>query len=165
MADSAYPLKQVLEIKKRRVDEAEKVLKEKLQALEKEKEKLVQRQAERDKVLQHKNDKLQQMRQEMDHGTTTDKIQQMKAYLKVVQERLKVEEKKVKEQQDQVDQAVKEVDKARQERNLRQLEVDKLEIHRKDWEAMMRKEIELAEEREHDEIGNITYLLHQKYGP
>ena len=91
-------------------------------------------------------------------------IQQMKAYLKVVQERLKVEEKKVKEQQNQVDLAVKEVDKAREDLNLKQLEVDKLEIHRKDWEAAMRKEMEIAEEREHDEIGNITYLLHQKNG-
>ena len=40
MVKETYPLKQVLEIKKRRVDEAQKVLKEKQQILEKEKEKL-----------------------------------------------------------------------------------------------------------------------------
>ena len=94
-----YPLKQVLEIKKKRVEDAEKVVKEKLKALDAEKEKLKARQAERDKVLEHYKAKVQQMRDEFSHGTTSMKIDQIKVYIKVVQERLKVEEKKVKDQQ------------------------------------------------------------------
>lgn len=162
MAKASYPLKQVLDIKQRRVEEAEKVLKEKLAALEKEKEKLAAREAERDQVLKHKKEKLQQLRSELDHGTTTDKIQQMKAYLKIVEEKLKAEEKKVKDQKQQVELAEKQVEAARHDLNLKRLEVDKLEIHRKDWEKIMKKEQELRDEREHDEIGNIVYFLHQQ---
>ncbi len=76
-----YPLKDVLEIKKRRVDEAERVVKEKIKALEVEKEKLKAREAERDKVLEHYKAKMQQMREEFDHGTTSEKITQIKENL------------------------------------------------------------------------------------
>src|SRR5271170_3224641 len=102
MKAAVYPLSQILEVKNRRVEEAEKVVTEKKALLEKEKEKLAQREAERDKILQHYRDKLNQMRSEMDQGTTSPKIQQMKSYLKVVEEKRKVEEKKVKDQQEQV---------------------------------------------------------------
>jgi hypothetical protein len=159
-----YPLKQVLTVKERRVDEAQKILREKINALTKEQEKLKQREKERDSVLTHKRDKLKQLRAEMDHNTTTAKIQQMKAYLKVVDERLKTEEKKVKEQQEQVNLAMKNVEAAREDLRLKELEVDKIELHRKDWEKAVRAEMQLAEEREQDEIGNITHLLHQRQG-
>lgn len=160
----AYPLKQVLTIKENRVEEARKVLKEKLNALAKEEEKLAQRKKERDAVLTHKREKLQQLRNEMDHSTTTAKIQQMKAYLKVVDEKLKVEEKKVKDQQEQVKAAEKNVETARQDLRQKELEVDKIQLHRKDWEKSIRAEMQLADEREQDEIGNITHLLHQRQG-
>ncbi len=91
-----YPLGEVLEVKIRRVEDAEKALKEKLAALEIEKEKLVQREQERDKVKHHYQDKLAQLRHEFDTGTTSTKIDQAKVYIKVVQERLKIEEKKLK---------------------------------------------------------------------
>ena len=49
MAKIVYPLKQVLEVKQKRVEDAEKVVLEKKLALEKEQEKLAQREADRDK--------------------------------------------------------------------------------------------------------------------
>jgi len=162
MAKIVYPLKQILDVKLRRVEEAEKVLKEKREALEREQEKLVAREKDRDKVLTHKRDKLKQLREELDHGTTTDKIQQMKAYLKVVDEKLKAEEKKVKDQQQQVKLAEEQVEIAKKDLNLKRLEVDKLQMHQKDWEQMMLKEQEIMDEREQDEIGNINYLLQQR---
>lgn len=162
MAQLVYPLGQVLEIKHKRVEEAEKVVKEKLETLEREKEKLAQREAERDKVKGHLKDKLTQLRDTLDHGTTSPKIQQMKVYLKVVQERLAVEEKKVKDQQDQVDLAQKNLDLAKEELKRKRQEVDKLLTHRKDWEKGMRKEMEIVEGREQDELGTITYTIHKR---
>ena len=44
-------------------------------------------------LIQHK---LAQLRAEMDRETTTDKIEKIKAYLKVVKEKLKVEQKRSK---------------------------------------------------------------------
>lgn len=160
---TVYPLQQVLQVKQRRVEEAEKVLKEKIALLEQEKEKLKQREAERDKVLNHKKDKLTQLRLEMDRGTTVPKIQQMKAYLKVVQEKLVAEEKKVTEQQKHVQTAETNVENARKELQLRRQEVDKIEMHKTDWLKEMQKEIELAEGREMDEVGNVIYLSKLRY--
>lgn len=162
MAKIEYPLKQVLEIKLRRVEEAEKVVLEKKKALEAEEEKLKKQEEARNKVKQHRIDKLQQMRDELDHGTTSPKIQQMKAYLKVVDEKLIVEEKKVKEQQTRVDAAAKDLEEARQQLKLKRLEVDKLKTHKEGWVKEIKKELEIKEEREMDEIGTVIFGIHRK---
>lgn len=158
MNNIVYPLKQVLEIKKKRVDEAEKVVREKELLLKKEEEKLKEREAERDTVLDHKKAKLNQLREEMGQTTTSPKIQQMKVYLKVVDEKLEVEEKKVKDQQEQVKIAEKNVEEAKRQLQLRRLEVDKLKTHQVDWEKEMRKELEIIEAREQDELGSTMFL-------
>lgn len=157
-----YPLEQVLDIKKRRVDEAERVVKKKEEALEAEKEKLRQAEEERDKVLQHQQDKLNQLREELDHMTTSPKIQQMKVYLEVVKDRLEIEEKKVEEQKEQVKVAEENLEAARQELFLRRQEVDKIENHRKDWIKEMLQELAIIEGREMDEIGTITYMTRKR---
>lgn len=152
-----YPLEQIIEVKQRRVEDAEKVVKEKMALLEKEQKKLEERQAERDKVKNHYQDKLKQLRQIMDEGTTSPKIQQMKVYLKVVDEKLKIEEKKVKDQQEQVNIATKNLEQAREDLRLKRQEVDKLLSHRKDWMSQMKKELDIIEGREQDELGSIIY--------
>lgn len=160
MANPVYPLKQVIEVKQRRVDEAEKVVREKQIALEKEQQTLKQKEAERDKAKQHHDAKLKQLREEMDRGTTSPKIQQMRAYLKVVKERVAVEEKKVKDQKAQVEAAQKNLDNAKEDLRVKRQEVDKLLSHRKDWLKEMRKEQEVIEGREQDEIGSIIFTTH-----
>jgi len=157
-----YPLKQVLEIKQKRVDEAEKVVKEKQLALEKEQQTLAQKEAERDKVKAHHDAKLKQMRDEMDQGTTSPKILQMKAYLKVVKERIAIEEKKVKDQKVQVQTAEKNLEIAKNEVKIKRQEVDKLITHRKDWTKEVIKEMEVIEAREQDEIGSIIFTTHHR---
>lgn len=162
MAKVIYPLSQVLDVKKRRVEEAEKVVTEKRRALDVELEKLKKCEEERDKAVQHRKDKLKQLRDELDGGTTSDKVQQMKAYLKVVQERVKVEEKKVADQQKQVDTAKKNLELALEDLRKKRIEVDKLEMHKKDWLKETHKEMQIVEERELDEIGNIIYSVQQR---
>jgi flagellar biosynthesis chaperone FliJ len=153
-----YPLKQVLDIKRRRVEEAEKILKEKKELLAKEEEKLKNVEAVRDKVLAHQQDKLQQLRVESSHPTTSPKVQQMKIYLKVVAEKLQIEEKKVKDQKDQVKIAQKKVEEAKQELDRKRLEVDKLKTHQEDWTKERAKELEIIEAREQDELGSTMFL-------
>lgn len=157
-----YPLKQVIEVKQRRVEDAEKVVKEKQAALEKEQQILAQKEAERDKAKKHYDDKLKQMREELDHGTTSPKIQQMKAYLKVVKERVAVEEKKVKDQKVQVENAEKNLENAKQDLKVKRQEVDKLLTHRTDWIKEMRKEQEIIEGREQDELGSIIFTTNTR---
>ena len=153
-----YPLQEVLEVKIRRVEDAEKVVKEKIKALQDEEEKLKKRKEERDKVLHHYNDKLLQLRQEYDAGTTSDKIDRAKIYIKVVQERLKSEEKKVKDQQQQVGVAEKNLEIARNHLKERQREQDKIEMHKKEWEKATLKDIDLLQTREEDEVGSTMFL-------
>jgi flagellar biosynthesis chaperone FliJ len=158
----SYPLNQVLDVKKKRVEDQEKVVKDKQQALEREKEKLAQREADRDKAVQHDKDKLTQLRKLLDEGTTCPKILQMKAYLKVTKERVKIEEKKVKEQQTAVENANKALEMAKQELKIKRQDVDKIETHKKDWLKELKKEMELIEEREYDEIGSIIFSANQR---
>jgi len=153
-----YPLLEVVTVKKKRVEDQEKVVAEKKAKLEMEQQKLKEREAERNKVLKHHNDKLDQLRHELDTGTTTDKIKIMKIYLKEVKEKLKVEEKKVKEQKDQVELAEKDLDVAIKELKKRRQDVDKLAVHRTDWEKEAKREFELKEIEQQDEMGNIIFL-------
>ncbi len=157
-----YPLKQVIEVKQRRVDEAEKVVKEKEAALQKEKDILVEKEKERDKVKQHYADKLAQLRHEMDVSTTSPKIQQMKVYLNVAKEKIVIEEKKVEDQKKQVEAAEKNLENAKNELKIKRQEVDKLMTHRKDWIKEMRKEEEIVEARDQDEMGSIIFTTHHQ---
>lgn len=162
MAEPVYPLTQVIQVKQRRVDEAEKVVREKQLALEKEQQILAQKEAERDKVANHHKDKLKQLRADMDQGTTSPKIQQMKAYLKVVKERLIAEEKKVIEQKKQVETAENNLEVAKQDLKVKRQQVDKFLSHRKDWIKEMRKEQEVIEGREQDELGSVIFTTNQR---
>lgn len=158
----AYPLKQIIEVKQKRVENAEAVVQEKRLALEKEQKVLEQKEAERDKAVKHYDDKLKQMRDEMDHGTTSPKIQQMKAYMKVVKERVAAEEKKVSDQKKLVQTAEKNLEAAKNDLKLKQQEVDKLLFHRKDWLKEMQKEQDIIEGREQDELGSTIYTTNSR---
>lgn len=162
MAALDYPLAEVIKVKIRRVEEAEKVLKQKREALEKEQKILEEKKAERDKAVDHHKAKLAQLRSELDHGTTSDKVQQMKAYLKVTFSLVEEEEKKVKAQEQQVEIAERNIEQAKQEVDRKRLEVDKLNTHKIDWLKAMRKEIEIIEGREEDEVGSIIFNVRSR---
>ncbi|MDE3045245.1 MAG: type III secretion T3S chaperone [Verrucomicrobiota bacterium] len=157
-----YPLEQLMLIKKNRFDQALKTLEEKKKLLEKAYEKLYEATVERDKVLKHRIAKLEQLREKTDAGTTSDKIQQMKTYLKTVDEKLADREKKVKEQQKQVDLSQKQVDLATDELFQRKKDLEKMEIHKGEWEKEVRYWVEQKEAVEHDEQGSATHSLRKK---
>jgi hypothetical protein len=158
----SYPLQQLFEIKKNRFDQAIKLLEEKKAILEKAYEKLFDLTTLRDETLEHKNAKLQQLRDELDQGTTTDKIQQMKSYLTIVEEKLAERQKKVTQQQIVVDAAQKQVDLATDELFQRKKDLEKLEIHKKEWEAEVHYWTEQKESLEHDEQGTSLHTLRQQ---
>jgi len=162
MPDPSYPLEQMLTIKKNRFDAAVKTLEEKKAILEKAYEKLYDVTVERDEVLKHKIAKLEQLREELDKGTTTDKIQQGKFYLKIVDEKLVEKEKKVLEQQKQVDAAQKQVDIATDDLFQKKKDLEKLELHKKEWEKEMKYWIEQKEGIEQDEQGTSSHLLRKR---
>ncbi len=157
-----YPLQELVYIKQKKLDEAEKVLKEKKELLTKEEQKLKELEEARNKVKEHREDKLTQLRAELDTGTTSPKIQQMKSYLKVVEEELRQKQVKVVEQQKAVDAATKAVEIARQDLIKKQQDVEKLKTHKKEWEKQQLAEIEQKESLESDEIGSVLHQIKRK---
>jgi flagellar biosynthesis chaperone FliJ len=153
----SYPLEQLMSIKKNRFDQAVKTLAEKKAVLEKAVAKLEELTKERDKVLQHRMEKLTQLREKLDAGTTSDKIQQMKYYLKTVEEKLAEKQKKVADQKKQVDLAQKQVDLATEEVFQKKKDLEKLEMHKKEWEKEVRYLTEQKSAIEHDEQGSATH--------
>lgn len=158
----SYPLEQLMTIKKNRFDQAVKTLEQKKEILEKAYEKLYDLTQDRDQVLEHKTAKMTQFREALDEGTTTDKIQQMKVYLKIVEEKLAEKQKKVTDQQKQVDLAQKQVDIATDELFQRKKDLEKLEIHKQEWEKEVRYWTEQKEAVEQDEQGSATHTLRKK---
>lgn len=162
MSVPKYPLSEVKRIKQNRFDQAQKILEEKKEELKTEEKKLKEVEQARDKVLEHKIEKLNQIRDELDAGTTSDKIQQMKTYLKIVETNLEEEETKVKEQQKQVEYAEKQVEQAVDEVFRRQKDLEKMQIHEKEWTAEARDEQQKKIESERDELGSMTYEQKRK---
>lgn len=152
-----YPLEQVLAVKRDRVEKAERVVQEKKRALEIEQEKLKRIEEERDKVLSHHNDKLAQLRHALDTGTTSDEVLKMKAYLKVVKEKLIKEEAKVKAQKEQVKVAERHLEEALRDLKKKRLEEEKIGLHKEQWVKEMKHEHAIHEAKEQDELGQLLY--------
>jgi flagellar biosynthesis chaperone FliJ len=157
-----YPLDQLAQIKQRRLEEAEKVLRDKKEALAKEQEKMQQLEKKRDEVKAHYQAKLTQLREKLDEGTSSTKITQMKQYLKLVVEDLNMEEKKVAAQAKIVEAAEKQVEEARQELFKKQKDVEKLKLHHKEWKKEMHVIQERIEESEGDEMGSTMHHLKKR---
>lgn len=153
-----YPLREVLDVKRRRVERAEKVVQEKQKILEDEQKKLKECEEARDKVKHHYEDKLLQLRQELDSGTTSTRIERFKIYIKIVQEKLQVEEKKVKQQKAQVEVAEKNLKIAQDELKQRRKEEDKIETHKKEWTKETIREMQFLETKQEDELGSEVFL-------
>jgi hypothetical protein len=157
-----YPLEQLALIKQKKLEEAERVLTERKEQLEKEQKQLLVVEKERDEVKHHREDKLAQLRQKLDEGSTTDKIQEGKRYLKIVDEKLSQKQVKVTEQQKKVNTASDLLEEARKDLFKKQQAVEKLKIHRKEWEKEMKALEAYQEDLEGDEIGSAMHLLRKR---
>ena len=158
MKKPEYPLEQLVLIKKKKLEEAEKNLRDKKKALQAEEEKLKKAEDARNEVKEHRFAKLTQLREKMDEGAPGEKVQQMRYYLKEVDHQLSQKEQKVKEQQKHVETAIKNVELARTELLKKQLDLEKLRMHREEWDKEMHL-IELhQEEVETDDMGSAMHV-------
>lgn len=153
MTRSRYPLEDLVFLKQKKLEEAEKILNEKKRLLVVELEKLEKAEKERDRVLEHKVSKLTQLREALDSGERTDKIIEKKSYLKVVDEQVHAKERRVGEQKKQVDAAEQAVETARKHLFEKQKDVEKLAMHRKEWDKEQMRWLEQQEAIETDEMG------------
>lgn len=157
-----YPLEQLALIKQKKLEESEKALKARKEALQREEERLKTVETERDKVQEHRHAKLEQLREKLDAGTSTDKIQQIKSYLKVVDEQLKAKNLKVIEHEKLVATAKNHVEAARQDFLKKNQDVEKLRLHRVEWAQEQKKLLEHQENVETDELGSSMHARKSK---
>lgn len=165
MEESSYPLEQLATIKLKKLEEAEKVLRQKKEALEQERITLHTLEKARDEVKNHRTEKLEQLREGLDQGLPALKIDQMRIYLKIVDEKLSGHEKKVSQQKKVVASAEEEVKTAREQFLKKQQDVEKLKLHKNEWSEEKRKEESRKETVESDELGSISHhRRHKKKG-
>jgi len=157
-----YPLAQLTLIKKRRMEEAERFLQECKLKLEKEQKELKRVEKERDKTLKHKDDKETQLNDELSEGTTADKIRAAERYIKVVDEELQKKQKKVDDQKSVVKKAENALEAARSDLLKKQQDVEKMKLHRKEWDKEMRKIEKQQEGIVTDELGSAMHTLRKK---
>jgi hypothetical protein len=163
MKKAVYPLEQISLIKQKRLEEAEKTLKQKKEALEIEQKKLQEAQKKLEEVKKHKTEKLTLYMKEVDEGTTSDKIAIHERYIKeIVEEELKVERKRVDTQKKAVEKAEKELEAARIERLKKNQEVEKMALHKKEWEKEIKLELNRLESIETDELGSNIHSLRKR---
>ncbi len=162
MNPSRYPLEQLGLIKQKKLDEAEKVLREKKKILEKEEEKLFTVEKERDTVKEHRFAKLTQLREQLDAGAPATKVTQARQYLKLIDEKLKVKEQKVKEQKKVVDAALAQVEAARADLIKKQHDVEKIQLHHTEWTKEQKALEQLQENIETDELGATLHERHKR---
>ncbi len=154
-----YPLEQLATIKKRRIDEAEKTLKKTKEVLKEEQEKERQCIEARDKTYHHHQDKMAQLREGLDTGAAAAKIRQMKTYLKLVDEELKEKEAAVKKQAEEVKKAEEAVEVARKDLIKKQRDLEKINMHRKEWEKETKALLDHQAAIETDELGTAMHTI------
>jgi len=152
-----YPLHQLELIKQKRLEEAEKLLKAKKFALEEENKKQIKLEKARDVVKVHKGEKLDQMDEAFDYGTNSDEIEVMERYLKVVDERLKAKEDKVEAQKKAVTAAEEAVEEAKKDLYKKQQDIEKIDMHKKEWKKEVQMEMQRLQGVETDEIGSVIH--------
>ena len=154
-----YPLHQLQEIKKRRLEEAERVLRQKREELAKEQKILAEKEKERNEAKKHRQDTLEKLRADMDAGEKTNKIEMAKRYLEIVDRDVEKKEAAVKAQVQVVEDAEKAVEDARQNMLQKQMEVEKLSEHKKAWAVELKKEQQHADNVLSDELGTAMHNL------
>lgn len=162
MKKPTYPLEQVLDIKKKRVKDAEAVVKEKQKVLDAENEKLNKYLDALKKIEDHYKDKLEQLRAALDGGKQPHKTEEMKVYLKEVKSKRWEEERKVERQKKQVENAQKKLDEAVKILKEKRLEVDKLETHKAEWIQEEIKRLRKEEAKNLDEIGSLVFQSNKR---
>ena len=86
----------------------------------------------------------------------------MKQYLKDVDEKLKQRQEKVKAQEKKVTTAQEAVETARKEMVQRQHDMEKMHLHRKEWEKEKKAYLEHLESIETDELGTTSHIRQKR---
>lgn len=158
-----YPLEQLVEIKQKRVDDAEKLLLEKKELLKVEEEKLKKCEEKVKRTQQHYDEKLDDFYGSFEgEGTTSTKINRLKDHLKATLEKLAEEKKAAEKQRGIRDEAQEAVNEAKAILDQRRIDLQKITEHKSAWIKEDQKEIKRLNAIEHDELGSAIHSQRQQ---
>lgn len=157
-----YPLHQLDVIKKKRLDQAERALREKKEEERVAQEKHDKAKSDRDKALEARDNKLNLLREKMDEGAPSAKIETIRVYLKIVDETFQQKHQIYETFAERLRVAQEATEQARQEVIKKQKDQEKMKEHRKQWD----KELKVLEEQEEakltDDIGTVRFIKEQQ---
>ncbi|MEC8306543.1 MAG: hypothetical protein VXZ72_01635 [Chlamydiota bacterium] len=157
-----YPITQLMIIKKKRLESAEKAWKKAKEKLQNERAKEKKLEKEKDKSLSHRNDKLRQLRQQLDSGEPSEVILATKRYLTITNEDLDAKQRVWQAQKEVVAQADQEVKLARKECIQKECDLEKIKEHQILWLRDHHKHEVRIQDKEEDELGMLTHQQHQR---
>ena len=158
MKKKEYPLKEIIEIKKRRLEEAEKILRQKQDALVEAEKNLTEKKKLLNASEKVKLEMIEKHYKKIENGTTADVMERHNHYIQeVINVKIAEEKKKVEAQKKVVQEAHVALDKARAERLEKHKDLEKIHTHEKEWSKEAKKELEIFEAIVEDEIGTIIH--------
>lgn len=153
-----YPLHQIDIIKKKRLDQAERALREKREEERVVQEKYDRAKQDRQKALEARDNKLNLLREKMDEGAPSAKIETIRVYLKIVDETFQQKHQIYETFADKLRGAQEATEAARQEVIQRQKDQEKMQEHRKQWDKEMRAFDEQEEAKLTDDMGTVRFI-------
>lgn len=149
-----YPLEEICKVKEERKNRAARVVQEKQRILDAEEQKLQQLQAEYQQQIDYKTNRINDLMDMRDRGEITPSYyKQMMLFTIVLDEKIMTAYKYIEQQRVVIQKAQKAVNDAKAELKLREIEVDKIKEHKKEWVEEEKKRVDEIIEDELDEIG------------
>ena len=163
MKKPKYPLQQITDIKKRRLEEAEKILKKKREILQQEENTLKEKRNLLNASQKAKLDMIEKHYIKIQEGISTVLMDAHNKYIKEVMN-VKIDEDRenVKKQKKVVEKAKIDLDNARKDRLQKNQELEKMHIHKKDWKKQVDKELMIQEGVISDEMGMGIHFRNKK---
>jgi hypothetical protein len=144
-------------------EDAEKALGGAQKALDAEKKKEAECTQAVEKAKQEKEDyKVEMNRKILNDNLEVSKITMLKNYMKSLDYAIVRAQEKLEEQKVRVQQAEKVVEQKRAQLIEATTEFQAIEKHKEKWIEGVKKEIEEAEQKEQEEIGNVLYLQRKR---
>ena len=165
MKKRRYPLAQIEEIKKRRLEEAEKILREKREALDAAEKDLDEKRKALNATQALKLEMIEKYYEDIKQGTTSLEMERHDNYIReVMNVKLAEEKKKVDDQKKVVKQAAFELEEARKERLKKNQELEKIDLHKKEWTKEAKKAEGIEEAGVSDELGTAMHSRKMRKG-
>lgn len=157
-----YRLQVLLTLKERAKRQAEIDLARAIKKLEEEKKKLEELEDEKKKLLERIESERQEMREKVGGGEALVKDPQVHLnFIRKLKEDLEELERKIEDQKEQVRLAERGVQRARSDYILAAQEMDVMQKHKELWEKKLRKELNAADNKMMNELGNVIHQMNK----